>query len=131
MIQDTLNELERMLEKEIQKVTNKNDITPTELDSMTKALCLLEHIQCYREGGYSGYIYDPNQPVMDGRSYAPRGRYNIRYSGDHYPNDRRMMYSGHSLKDRMVAKLEEMYDDVKNDHERQMLDTWMRRLTSD
>lgn len=57
--------------------------------------------------------------------------HNIRYSGDHYPNDHRMMYSGHSLKDRMVAKLEEMYDDVKNDHERQMLDTWMRRLTSD
>lgn len=42
-----------------------------------------------------------------------------------------MMYSGHSLKDRMIAKLEEMYDDVKNDHERQLLDTWMRRLSSD
>lgn len=107
-----------MLEKEIQKVTSKNDITPTELDSMTKALCLLEHIQSYREGGYSGYVYDPNQPVMGGRSYAPRGHYSIRYSG-------------HSLKDRMVAKLEEMYDDVKNDHERQMLDTWVRRLSND
>ena len=37
-------------------------------------------------------------------------------------------YSGHSIKDRMIAKLEGMYDEAKTDHERQVIDQWIGRL---
>jgi hypothetical protein len=37
-------------------------------------------------------------------------------------------YSGHSIKDRMVAQLENMYDQAKSEHERQIVDEWIKRL---
>ena len=37
-------------------------------------------------------------------------------------------YSGHSIKDRMVAQLEKMYDEAQSEHERQTVSDWIRRL---
>lgn len=39
-------------------------------------------------------------------------------------------YSGHSIKDRMVARLEDMMDEAKTDHERQTVSEWINRLQS-
>ena len=35
-------------------------------------------------------------------------------------------YSGHSIKDHMVARLEKMYDEAQTDHERQIINEWIR-----
>ena len=40
-------------------------------------------------------------------------------------------YSSHSIKDRMIAKLESMYDDAKTDHEKQIVDEWIKRIESE
>lgn len=140
---ETLSDLKALIEKEIRKITAKNDITPVELETMTKALCALEKIKEieHMDGGdmeYSGRMvstmpmgyndrrfYDDNRSYMRGRD-ARTGRYMSRDSErDHGPA---MGYSGHSIKDRMIAKLEQMYDEAQTDHERQVVDEWLARL---
>ena len=81
-------------------------------------------------GDYSGrhYYHDSygENEMYRGDSYR-RGRSPVtgRYiSRGHYDDG----YSGHSIKDRMVAKLESMYDEAKTDHERQTVDEWINRL---
>ena len=40
-------------------------------------------------------------------------------------------YSGHSIKDRMVSQLEAMYDEAQTEHERQMVDEWIKRIETE
>ncbi len=137
----TLSDLKDLVEKEIRKITAKNDITPQELENMTKSLCLLEKIKEMEgmdgmDNGHSGYaphMYHPmgyNYRSFDGRSYGDdmsymRGR--DARTGRYMSRDEHG-YSGHSIKDRMIDKLEQMYDEAKTEHERQIVDEWVRRL---
>jgi hypothetical protein len=41
------------------------------------------------------------------------------------------MRSGHSIKDRMIASLEQMYANATTDHERQVVDKWIAKMRSD
>ena len=66
------------------------------------------------DGMYRGDSYRRGRSPVTGK-YISRG---------HYDDG----YSGHSIKDRMVAKLESMYDEAKTDHERQTVDEWINRL---
>lgn len=132
-----LNDLKEMLEDELKKITKKNDISPAELDNATKAVCLIEKIRKlenpdYGEGYAEGYA--------EGRGYMPDPRYmyedrsgmtNGSYARGRSPVTGRYIsrgYSGHSIKDRMIAKLEDMYDEAKTDHEKQTVDMWIKRL---
>ena len=133
-----LNRLKEMLEDELGKITKKGDITPAELENATKAVCLIEkirelegsmdneHSEGYSNARYPRMHYGGDFDEYSGynHSRSPHtGRYVVRGSyGD---------YSGHSINDRMVAKLEEMYDEAKTDHERETVETWIRRLRSD
>lgn len=102
-----------------------------------------EYMDSFEEG-QSGRYYPNRSYGIDGRQHwdDPRmydglsgrrmrssttGRYmsgnNTRSYGMPDPG-----YSGHSIKDRMVAKLEEMYDEAKTEHERQIVDEWINRL---
>ena len=38
-------------------------------------------------------------------------------------------YSGHSKRDRMIAALEEMYDNAQTNHEREFVQEWLERLS--
>lgn len=136
-LEQNLNSLENLLNEQIAKVTNKGDITPTELENMTKTLCLLEKIKEYKEymsedegssHSYGTYRIHGGRsmvadPYMDDYS---RSRTYSRADG----HVRTRGYSGHSIKDRMVAKLESMYDEAKTDHERQIVDEWIDRLNT-
>ena len=154
-----LSNLKEMLEEEIRKITKKGDITPAELENMTKTVCLLEKINELEAGemdgeyseGYSNRTRMNNMRPMHRQSYgddfdsysnyasyergrSPRtGRYVSRgidsYSHDDYQGHNG--YSGHSIRDRMISKLEEMYDDAKTDHERETVDMWIKRLETD
>ena len=134
-----LSRLKEMLEDEIRKVTKKGDITPAELENMTKAVCLLEKIRelegsedmGYQEG-YSQTMHprmhygDSYEDYSGYRGRSPyTGRYVSRGSYDGHG------YSGHSINDRMIAKLEEMYDEAKTEHERETVNMWIKRLQSD
>ena len=38
--------------------------------------------------------------------------------------------SNHSIKDRMVDSLERMYDEAATEHERNVVDEWIRKIES-
>lgn len=42
-----------------------------------------------------------------------------------------MRRSGHSIKDRMVDSLERMYDGASTDHERQIVDKWIKKMRAE
>ena len=159
-IEHNLESLEKLLDEQIGKVTKKDDISPTELENMTKTLCLLEKIKDYKEdvvfededeGGYSQArgrygrrMYDEYRGTSHRNSrysrrspyyYEDGDPYNYREGRSYRRGDnmyaREYGYSGHSIKDRMIAKLESMYDEAKTDHERQIVDEWINRLSTD
>ena len=133
----TLRELRETIEEEIKKIAKKNDITPAELENATKAVCLIEKIKMlerfdsyeddYPESSYDApYTHMPehsmNSSYRRGRSMTT-GRY---MSRDNYDTG----YSGHSIRDRMISKLESMVDEAKNEHEKQVVMDWINRLDS-
>lgn len=133
-----LDDLRTVLVAQIKKVTAKNDISPTELDNMNKALCALETIDRIKNGelepgGYSNdtYRFSGTMPRMshDSRmSYDPRMSYGMPYDGRYSSTYGHHGYSGHSIADRMVDALERMYDEAGTDHERKLIDKYIRML---
>lgn len=145
-----LMELKESIEREIKKVTKKADITPGELENMTKALCALETIKriesmdggmdgehsgrsyarYYRDGYRDGYADDS---YRRGRSDVT-GRYVSRDEASRMEQERYRSrddgYSGHSINDRMVDRLERMMDEAKSDYEREQVQGWIDKLRS-
>lgn len=86
----------------------------------------------YSNGDVSRFYRDDNS-YRRGRS-ATTGRYVSRDDGystrRYYDGGERNNggYSGHSIKDRMVAQLEKMYDEAQTEHERQYMNNWIRLL---
>lgn len=122
-----------MLDKMIEEVNKKPNITPAELDALKKAYELRMELQdCYGEDGesYGHYTmrgsYGHHDDMMDG-SYM-RGRSPV--TGRYISRDGYQM-SGHSLRDRMVAKLEEMYDGAATEYEREELRKEIRRIEAE
>lgn len=139
----SLDKLKRLLEKEIDEITAKDEVSPTELERLDKAVDIIKDIETIcamkeygeeEDYGYSGRrSYYPTMPMSyEGQSYRrgrdSMGRYASRddgYSGRPY-YDRG--YSGHM--DRMEIKdsLRDMMQTASNEKERmaiqQFLDTW-------
>lgn len=139
-IKQNLDSLEDLLNGQIAKIVGKGNITPTELENMTKTLCLLEKIKDYKED-YAWEDEEGHSQMAMPRRYSRRSNSMgdmIRdpYSMNSYEDGSRRSYrrnrgySGHSIKDRMIDKLESMYDEAKTDHERQIVDEWIDRLNT-
>ena len=67
----------------------------------------------YHDGSYHDGSYRRGRSPVTGR-YISRGH--------------EEGYSGHSIMDRMVDRLESMYDEAKTDHEKQTVSEWINRL---
>lgn len=134
-MREVLEALKQVLKKDIKKLVDKGDVTPAEVETLTKALCLYDMVEerLMLENGYAGFSNDysqryyrdggsyegmPDPYSYDGNSYR-RGRSQTtgRYMSRDYNGGR----SGHSINDRMIAKLEEMVDQAPNDYERQQI----------
>lgn len=146
-----LEKINDAVEEAIRPIISKGaSMTAAELDVLTKAVCTIEKIKQIEDGGnsYDNYSRSYNSYDDDGNSYrrsrsAVTGRYVSRDAMPHFEGStsRRFYdgemsrngngYSGHSIKDRMVASLEKMYDDAQTEHERQLVDNWIRRINSD
>ena len=130
--------LEKDLRKEIQRITDQGTMTSTDVKTVSDAICLMlkakEYESWLEEDSYSTSsrgVHTPYHPNSFGPARSSiTGRYMSRsmdpyYADDRYPSYGRthydMGYSGHSTKDRMVAKLEDMMGDAKNDYERNMI----------
>lgn len=128
---DTMNRLYELLDNEIQKIVSKNDITPVELERAEKAICIMHKIEemSSMDGGYSetsSYDYSSNnmsgrrgRSPMTGR-YVSRDGHSMRSNG----------YSGHSIKDRAISRIEQMMDEAGSDYEREELSSIIRNIES-
>lgn len=131
-----LEDLKESVVKELRALNKKDSLSAQEVKTATDAMCLLLKIKMYEEGGmeYSeddgSYAYYGTRFMMNGSydhgmdgSYG-RGRSPV--TGRYISRDGR--YSSHSINDRMIAKLEEMYDDAKTEHEREEVRREIERL---
>lgn len=147
----TLKDLKKVLEKEIDMVSSKNDISSSELEKLDKAVDILKDIEtiCAMRGeygqpeedyGYSGrYPYYAREMSRTApnyeASYRP-GRDMMRYGGrdmDPYGYDRRSYgydygYSGHEDKDELRNQLMEKMNTAKTDKERTAIQTVLDML---
>ena len=131
------NILEKDLESELDQIIAMGTINPTEVKTVTDAVCLMlktkEYEEWLSEEDMGSSSYRRGRSPVTGRYVSrSRGSYEMgdmsRHMGSYHdgyygrPYDMEMYdqdYSGHSIKDRMVAKLETMVDMAKSDYERQ------------
>lgn len=79
-------------------------------------------------GGQSNSMRSMNS--MDGMYYDNRGS-NRQGSYDNQPRDMRGRYSGHSINDRVVDKLEHLMDSAESDYEKKKLHEFIRFVRDD
>lgn len=151
-MRETLEALEKVLKKEIKAVTDKGTMTPSELDTIMKAMCCYDMAEerIMKESGYEGFSKDgysqryyrdnmgggnsnympdmmPVSYNYDGNSYA-RGRSPI--TGRYVSRDYNNGHSGHSIKDRMIDSLERMMDQAGSEYERQEIARQIEKMRS-
>jgi hypothetical protein len=115
MKDNILDKIRDSIEEAIKPILKKGEaMTPADLESLTKAVCVIEKIkqieQCTHYDDGEGYSYDHG---------ASTRRY---YDGAIHHNG----YSGHSIQDRMIDCLERMVDDAQTDYERQTVKKWIK-----
>lgn len=150
---DALMDLKKVLEDQICEIAKKNDISPTELERLYKAVDILKDIETIwamkdygDEEGYSGrYPYymrdggdsygysDRGASYRRGRSQTT-GRYVSREMPRYSMEDRSYAYgggggySGHNNREDLKMDLRMMLDSAKSDKERMaiqnLLDQW-------
>lgn len=148
----TLEKIRDSIEDAIKPILKKGEaMTPADLESLTKAVCVIEKIKTIEQIGSYGDGYSENVDDDSGNSYR-RGRSpvtgrfvsrdayhdsgaNMRHYYDTGASTRRYYdgaehdgYSGHSIQDRMIDQLERMMDEAKTEHERQTVRNWIARL---
>lgn len=121
-IHDICEDLMSKAEKDLKKLTEKAELSPTEwanAKTVLSAMCKMKELDPEMDDGESYRNYP-----MDRRMSSRRGR-SVR-TGRYISMDRGT--SGHSITDRMVDQIERMYDSAKTDYERQELDKWIERI---
>lgn len=122
-----LDKLYDLLCEQVEEVTKKGTLSATEMDSVYKAVQTMLNIvtlKAMKESGYSNgvdfdhaYGYSYGRPHVDAR-YSYGSRHYPMYNG----------YSGHSINDRMIASLEELYDKATTEHEREKIGETIDRI---
>ena len=100
-----LESLEASVARELRMLNQKPTLSSNEIKAATDAICLLEKIKMYKEGG--------SEYEMMSMSHTNRSPVTGRYVS------RNMGYSGHSVHDKMIAKLETAYDDAESEYEKE------------
>lgn len=130
----TLERMHELLNKEINRIVDKGDLTPNELENAEKAFCLIQQIEemmgmeGYSETGYYGDSYNGSyMGSYRGRSME-RGRSPV--TGRYVSREGSYMRSnsGHSIKDRMISRLEHMMDETDSEYERKEISEYIRKL---
>jgi hypothetical protein len=116
---DYLNELRENVERQLKDMTKKTDLTPNEVENIKNALCCLDEIDARME--MDGSSYGHPDSMYYSRRHSDQMRYDER-------RDSRGRYSRHSIKDRMISRLEGMADEAQSDYEREAINSWISRL---
>lgn len=140
------DKLRDKVNKMVDQLAEKPDLTPQEIKNATDAFCLLHKMNEVERGDamrdqywdtYSGYpqswVASGPYPDYDyGDNYGRRMRSSTtgRYMNGPNPGQRQGGTYGHSIPDRMVASLEDMMDTAHNDYERQMIQNEIKNIRS-
>lgn len=130
---ELLEKGERALERDLDKLLSKNELSAADWDAVKKAMCIANMMNSYADGeafddnGMSygmhyGHTWDDGYSGMRGRSPVT-GRYVSRG----YSNEANG-YSGHSIEDRMIMALEQQMDGAKTEYERSQIEKEIRRI---
>jgi len=155
-LEKTFECLRETLEEQIKLISKKGEqITQDELMSLYYALKSMDKIDELMEremesysDGYSrghykmgkrypmGYDNWPHGGYSDGHmSMGNRSPVTGKYISQNMDSNENRMYGdhmyGHSIKDRMIAKLETMYDEAKSEHEKQMISNTISRIQNE
>ena len=152
---ESLKRMKDTVEKCLEELSKKTDLTPSETKAAKDAMELRELLICEidnckaeegrgYDGGYSGHdvpyrqyhITSYGRPVhmsMCGpeRGYGYSGDYGVEgwyRSGNDMEYSRRRGYSRHSIGDRAVEKLEQMMDNAGSEYEREELHKFIRMI---
>ena len=147
MNMELLYKFDKLLETELKRVVEKGEIQPNEWMNLKALACIMKDVKEVERMlstwddsdendmySYKNYnmprmrsMYNPYEN-QNGDFSNMRGRSKTtgRYMSRTYGGGR----SGHSIKDRMVDSLERMYDDASTEHEKQILDDWIRQIES-
>ena len=123
---DNMKSLEEILEKELKKemsrITTAGTLNPTDVKTLTDAVCLMlklkEYEQWMESGEGSRGSYGQYRNTNNGR-YMSNANYRLPHVAYAMPYD--MGYSGHSTRDRMVSALEDIMGEAKNEYEASMI----------
>lgn len=155
----SLDELKKKAESDLEKIASKGELTASDWDAAKRGLEVLEKITkicAYNDysdedewsgrRGHMSYSYGPyynmpqpwensmngangyygNNSSSQGNSYGYSGyRGGVSYGNDAYG------YSGHSIKDRMIARLEGMMNEAGSDYEKKQISDWISRIERD
>lgn len=125
--------LEKDLKEKLEKVNSAGTVTPDDLMVIDKATDVMLDLLKYEEwtmgegeNSYGGYSTRRGRSATTGR-YVSRDPYphNMRSYDDGY-SIRRSYDNGYSGHNRMIDELERMYDSAQNEHERHMIEEWIK-----
>lgn len=109
--------LEERAWEDIKQLLKKENITPVEWDNISKVVCTLKELKVME----SMDVYVDEEYGYSNNSMPIR----YRHDGTGMP---RRGYSGHSVHDRMIAKLEKMMDETDSDYERKQIADEISRM---
>ena len=116
---DVYKKAKHLFENELEKIVDKGDMSPTNLDFSYKLVDILKDISTICAMEESGYGYDEE---YSGRPYYRNG-YSRNYSYDGHPTWNN--YSGNSM---IAAKLRNLMSEASNDRERMMIQSWIKEV---
>ncbi|MBP5457251.1 MAG: hypothetical protein J6Y37_12195 [Paludibacteraceae bacterium] len=143
-------EIKDILEKELEQIADKRELTSNNLEIMDKVVDIVKDIEticAMKEASedYSGaymprYFYEDgnmsnNSYAMSNGSYARgRGRYARRDSMGRYSSDdgysgyERRNYSREDSRDHMISELDRMEREAADENQRNMIHNWKNQL---
>ena len=126
-LRKVLKELEDLVAAELNKIVKRSDLNPTELQNAMNAMCLMDK------------VYDVYEKMENLQNGGENPNYSERTVSMHYGGYRSPMtgrhtniydrgYSGHSIQDRMVDKLERMMDEATSQYEKDTIAEGIEKL---
>lgn len=128
--------LEKDLKTEMKKIIDAGSFSPGQTKVLCDAVCLMLKMKEYEEWmddqGISEYSQRNYARSYGESSYAqPRSTITGRFmSHGMTPSYYDTGYSGHSTRDRMISRLEDMMGEAKNEYEAQMIRDAIRNIQS-
>ena len=117
---DVYKKAKNLFEKELEKIVDKGDVNPTNLEYSYKLIDIIKDIDTVCAMSDAGYGYE--------EEYSNRPFYRNGYSRNNSYNEYRPPYSGYSGNSMLSMKLHNMMNETSNEKERMMIQSWINDI---